>query len=107
MVRSILIASLLGLLVQAGGCLKVDARAPQSYPGMEAPPAASIPAADPTSKADLLRENQQLRDRVAYLESRNTRSASKSGKLDTEKQDLRNEMDKVAAERDRYRRAAK
>lgn len=107
MARSILMVGLLGLLVQAGGCLKIDAKAPTSYPYGEPPPPASIPAADPTSKADLLRENQQLRDRVAYLESQNTRSASKSSKLQTEKQDLRTEMDKVAAERDRYRRAAK
>jgi hypothetical protein len=107
MARSFLCASL--FLIWMGlptGCVKVDATAPENVSwGSPAPPA-SIAKADPSSKSDLLRENQQLRERVAWLEEQNRKSAKKSKEFENEKQDIQAEMDRIAAERDRYRRAA-
>jgi hypothetical protein len=88
------------------GCMKVDVKAPEDISWGSPPPAASIPKADPDSKSDLIRENHQLRERVAWLEEQNRRSANKSNELENEKQGVQSETDKLAAERDRYRRAA-
>ena len=88
------------------GCIKVDAKAPENISWGSPPPVASIPRADPGSKSYLLRENQQLRDRVAWLEEQNRKSARKSTELTGDKQDIQAEINKVAAERDRYKRAA-
>ncbi len=107
MARYLLCASL--FLIWMGlptGCVKVDAKAPENISWGSQPPPASIPRADPSSKSDLLRENQQLRERVTWLEEQNRKSATKSRELEDEKQDIQAEMDKIAAERDRYRRAA-
>lgn len=56
-----------------GGCLSVDATAPESIVlnGREvyaAAPPANIPVADPNSTQDLRRENQQLQDRIVWLD---------------------------------------
>jgi len=90
----------------AAGCLNVDAKAPRSaYWGRPAP-TATIPQADRNSKADLLRENRQLRERIAWLELRISKSAEESRDLDQDKREIRAEMAKIAADRDRYKRAA-
>lgn len=107
MARSFLCASL--FLIWMGvptGCVNVDAKAPEDISWGSPSPPASIAKADPSSKSDLLRENQQLRERVAWLEEQNRKSAKKSKELENEKQDIQAEMDRIAAERDRYRRAA-
>jgi hypothetical protein len=88
------------------GCIRVDAKAPRDISWGAPPPPASIPRADPTSKADLLRENQQLRDRVAWLENQSRKSAGKHREQEGDKQEIRADMAKLAAERDRYQRAA-
>jgi peptidoglycan hydrolase CwlO-like protein len=106
MKRTILIASLLlAAMGSLAGCVKVDAHAENIGWGSP-PPAASIPQADPASKADLLRENQQLRQRVAWLDDQNRKLAKKSGELESDKREIQAEMAKIAAERDRYLRAA-
>ncbi len=107
MARYLLCASLFLIwMAMPTGCVKVDARAPEDGSWGSPPPPASIPKASPSSKSDLLRENQQLRERVAWLEEQNRKSATKSSELEDEKRDIRAEMDRIAAERDRYRRAA-
>jgi hypothetical protein len=99
-----------GLLLAAmgvpAGCVNVDAEAPESMGWGSPPPQASIPRADPTSKADLLRENQQLRQRAAWLDEQNRKLAKKSGELESDKREIQADMAKIAAERDRYLRAA-
>ncbi|MGA2266018.1 MAG: hypothetical protein ABSH10_06255 [Phycisphaerae bacterium] len=107
MARYLLCASL--FLIWMGlptGCVNVDAKAPENISWGSPPPPASIPRADPNSKSDLLRENQQLRERVTWLEEQNRKSAKKLKELEDEQRDIQAEMDKIAAERDRYRRAA-
>ena len=97
-----------GLLVTGmflAGCVNVDAKGPENLWG-EPAPAASVSEADSGSKADLLRENRELRDRIDWLEERNHKSARKLRELQDEEEDLREEMGRIAAERDRYRRAA-
>jgi hypothetical protein len=93
------------LIGLSAGCVKVDAKAPDNVSWGSPQPTASIPQANPTDKADLLRENQQLRDRVAWLEGQNRRSAGKSKDLAGDKQDIQADMVKISAERDRYKRA--
>jgi hypothetical protein len=105
--KKILIAGL--LLAASGslaGCVNVDAKAPENMGWGSPPPQASIPRADPTSKADLLRENQQLRQRIAWLDEQNRKLAKKSGEIEADKREIQAEMAKIAAERDRYLRAA-
>ena len=87
----------------ATGC--VNAKAPENLWG-EPAPAASVSEADPNSKASLLRENHELRERIDWLEEQNHKSARKLRELQREEEDLREEMDRIAAERDRYKRAA-
>jgi len=107
MLRNLAWVSLVVILLGLGsGCVKVDAKAPENVSWGSQPPAASIAKADPNSKSDLIRENHQLRERVAWLEEQNRRSANKAKELEKEKQGVQSETDKVAAERDRYRRAA-
>ena len=106
MKRTILLAGL--LLIAMGslaGCVKVDAKAPENIGWGSPQPQASIPSADPSSKADLLRENQQLRQRVAWLDEQNRKLAKKSGEIEADKREIQAEMAKIAAERDRYIRA--
>jgi hypothetical protein len=107
MARALIWVCLVLILLGLGSsCVKVDAKAPENIPWGSQPPPASIPRADPNSKGDLIRENHQLRERAAWLEEQNRRSAKKFKELENEKRDVQSEMDKVAAERDRYRRAA-
>ncbi len=110
MKRAILIVSLFmvampAAMVSLAGCVKVDAKAPENMGWGSPAPAASIPQADPSSKADLLRENQQLRWRVAWLDEQNRKLAKKSGELENDNREIQTEMAKIAAERDRYIRA--
>lgn len=110
MKRAILLVSLflvgmLAAMCGLTGCVQVDAKAPENIGLGSAPPPASIPQADPSSKADLLRENQQLRQRVAWLDERNRKLVRKSGELEADKREIQAEMTKIAAERDRYIRA--
>ena len=92
-----------GLLLS--GCVNVDARPPENLWG-DPPPAASVSEADSGSKADLLRENRELHDRIDWLEEQNRRSAKKLRDLQREEEDLRAEMEQIATERDRYKWAA-
>jgi hypothetical protein len=107
MVKYIFWASLLVMMGLIAGCVNVDAKAPKNIPYVNASPApsGSIAKANPSSKGDLIRENQQLRDRIAWLEEQNAKSAKKSRDLKNDKQDIQGDIDKVAAERDRYKRA--
>jgi len=112
MKRAILLVCLLlialpAALVSLAGCVKVDAHAPENIGWGSPPPAASIPQANAASKADLLRENQQLRQRVAWLDEQNRKLAKKSGEIEADKREIQTEMAKIAAERDRYIRAGR
>ena len=103
---SLLLIAMSAAMVGLAGCVKVDAKAPENIGWGSPPPASSIPQADPSSKADLLRENQQLRQRVAWLDEQNRKLAKKSGEIEADKREIQAEMAKIAAERDRYLRAA-
>jgi len=106
MARSILCISLLVLATGAlSGCVRVNAKAPEDIPWVTPAPAASVPRAEPGSKADLLRENQQLRERIAWLDEQNRESAKKHSELESDKREIQAEMAKIAAQRDRYLRA--
>ena len=107
MTKVLLCAGLLLILTGLpAGCVNVDAKAPDNISWGSPPPAASIPQANPTSKSDLIRENHQLRDRVAWLEEQARKSPEKSRQLAGDKQEIQADMAKIAADRDRYRRAA-
>lgn len=107
MVRTLLcLGLLLAGLSLAGGCYNVNAKAPENLMGSSSPPPTYVPPADRSSKADLLRENQQLRERIAWLEDEARKSAKKNNELTREKQEILADTKKIAAERDRYKRAA-
>lgn len=107
MTRSILCSSLLILAMGVlSGCVRVNAKAPENIPWVTPAPSASIPRAEANSKADLLRENQQLRERIAWLDEQNRELAKKHSELESDKREIRADMAKIAAQRDRYLRAA-
>jgi hypothetical protein len=96
------------MLVGLWGCGKASVTIPDNYgiPGGSPPPPATIVPADANSHADLVRENQQLRARVAWLENQNRRSSGKYESLAKDEDEIRADMKKIAAERDRYRKEA-
>jgi len=104
---SLFLAAMPAAMGSLAGCVKVDAKAPENIGWGSPPPAASIPSADPASKADLLRENQQLRQRVAWLEERIRKLDEKSREIEADKREIQADMAKIAAERDRYLRAGR
>jgi len=94
----------LGLLT-AAGCFKADVTVPDvPYASSPAPPA-NIVKANPGDRADLIRENQQLRQRVAWLEQDSARLDKKVRSLQNDQVKIQADIDKYAAERDRYRHA--
>jgi hypothetical protein len=104
--RQLIVFGVAAALLAVGGCVRASAPASISIGGPPPPPAYVAPA-DPNSRPDLLRENQQLRDRVAWLEDRNRKRADKyNNDLAKDIEEIRADMRKIADERDRYRRAA-
>ena len=95
------IASYVSLLLVcvslSAGCMKVEAKAPESISWGSPPPPTTIARANPDSKADLLRENQQLRERVAWLEEQNRHLAQKCQNLDRQSGEIRADMAKIAS----------
>lgn len=96
-------AGIAGLLLPS--CVNVDAKGPESLWG-SSPPSASVSEADPDSKAGLLRENRELNNRIDWLDEQNRKSARRLRELQRDEEELRSEMERIAAERDRYRQAA-
>ena len=89
------------------GCATIDVpRAPDVYVGGGPPPPAAVAPADPNIPGDVQRENRALKARTAWLEDQIRRSNSKLRDQDEDIAKLRAEMNKLAAERDRYGREA-
>lgn len=107
MARVLLVVCLLAGAILIGGCGKADITVPPvpSVPYGEPPPPSYVAPADPNSVSDLRRENDQLRARLAYLEDQNVKYQRAYAKEDKQAADLRAEMQKLAAERDRYKSA--
>lgn len=90
------------------GCATIDVpRTPDVYVGGGPPPPAAVAPGDPGIPGDLQRENHQLKARIAWLEDQIRRSNSKLRGKDEDIAELRAELNKLAAERDRYRREAR
>ncbi|MCE5328692.1 MAG: hypothetical protein LLG01_20015 [Planctomycetaceae bacterium] len=102
-----LILLCLGALV-CGGCFKADVTVPEVPYSSPPPPTPSgvIPSAVPGDRGDLLRENQQLRQRVAWLQDDIARLQRKQDSLQKDLGKIQADIDKAAVERDRYRRIA-
>ena len=102
--RTILGVSLVAIwLGLSAGCVTVDAKAP-SMDRSPPPATSSVTYAVDSDKADLLRENQQLRNRAAWLETENRKLADKSRSLDREIDELVRDIDRLESECDRFRR---
>ena len=69
-------------------------------------PSAVITPANPGNKTDLVRENTELRDRLAWVENRNRGLTKKYNDLADDMAKVREKTDQYAAERDRYKAAA-
>ena len=105
MFRSLAIVPLLLGLLTVAGCFKADVTVPDvPYASSPAPPA-HIVKADPNDRTDLLRENQQVRQRIAWLEHDNERLDKKIRSLQNDQAKIQADIDRAAAARDRYRRA--
>ena len=68
-------------------------------------PSATITRANTNDKADLVRENTELRDRLSWVENRNRSLSKKYNEQGNEMAEARQKRDQYAAERDRYRTA--
>jgi hypothetical protein len=89
-----------------GGCMKVDAQVP-AYGGWGQPePPAVITPASPGNKADLVRENTQLRDRLTWVQNDNRKLGHKYSEITDDITKARAKRDQYAAERDQYRSGA-
>ncbi len=100
---AIVFGAALGAIL-VGGCFKADVEVP-SYAGWGRPaPAANIPPANPNDKADLVRENQQLNDRLAYLEEQNRKLSGKSQNQKREMAKIQSQIDDLSRQRDQYKR---
>jgi hypothetical protein len=69
-------------------------------------PSAIVTQGNPNNKADLVRENTELRDRLAWVENRNRSLSRKYNDLADDMAKARQKTDQYAAERDRYKAAA-
>ena len=101
---------LLGTLA-LGGCVSVNATGPERVVinGREvyaAAPAADIPVADPNSLQDLQRENQQLKDRAAWLDAHIQKLQNSNNDLSRKIGDAIAKLQKLSAQLDRAKRAA-
>lgn len=100
-----LLLAMVGGVVLTGvlGCMKVDATVP-AHGGWGAPePPAVITRANPSNKADLVRENTQLRDRLAWVEGQNRKLSNKYNEITDDITKARAKRDQYAAERDMYK----
>jgi len=108
--RKFLFYALSGLILTGlAGCLNVNARLPEqvSVGGDEvysAPPPAGIAPANPNNKDDLLRENDQLRQRADYLDNHIRKFSRKYQDQQEQMAQIRADINKIARERDRYKR---
>jgi len=104
----LILCLLLTACVALPGCFsfKGDVGVPEGY-GMAPTPTSSIPQANPNDKADLIRENQQLRERVAWLDNENRKDAGRYAKKENEVAEIQADMARIAAERDQYLRGGR
>lgn len=86
-----------------GGCFSFKGEIPSVPSWGEPPPAGTIVTANPNSKPDVVRENQQLRDRVAWLEHQIQGRQNKVQKLQREQADIQREIDKLNGDLRKYK----
>ncbi len=104
--RALLIASgIIALAALAGGCGQGDVKVRYPTWGTEAPPATIAPA-NPNDPSDIRRENVQLKQRIDWLNERIGKSDSDYKKKQRDVEEIKADIAKATAERDRYKRAA-
>jgi hypothetical protein len=69
-------------------------------------PSGTITPGNPNNKADLVRENTELRDRLAWVVDRNRSLSRKYNDLPDDMAKVREKTNQYAADRDRYKAAA-
>jgi len=104
----ILLAILTPLAVLTSpGCYKADVTVPSGpYYTSTPEPSAQVAPAAANDRAGLLRENQQLRQRIAWLDQDNIRLDAKIHSLQKDQAEIQSDINRAAAQRDRYRQAA-
>ena len=105
MTRIVLAMGSVLILWNLAGCMQVDA---PGYGGSwgRPEPSAVITPANPNNKADMVRENGELRNRLEWVEYDNRKLARKYNELTDDIAKARNKRDQYAAERDQYRSGA-
>ena len=88
------------------GCFKADVQVPDYGNWGQSPQPAVVTPANPNDKADLIRENTELRNSVAWYENQNSRQAHKYKDLADDMTKVREKRDQYARERDQYKAAA-
>ncbi len=95
-----------GVMLLFLGCYKADVQVPDYGSWGQPPPPAIITPANPNDKADLIRENQELRDRLAWVENQNHHDAHKYNELGDDIAKVREKLAQYQADRDRYKAQA-
>ena len=90
-----------GVLVWAG-CFNFHAEVPEPPGFGDAPPSGDVRKANPTDKADVIRENQELRARIAWLERQIEGRQKKRDDLRRDQQNIQADIDRTQRERARY-----
>jgi len=91
-----------GVLVWAG-CFNFHAEVPEPPGFGEAPPSSDVRPADPNDKADVIRENQELRARNAWLERQIEGRRKKHHDLTRDQKSLQADIDRAKREQEQYR----
>ena len=90
-----------GILVLAG-CFRANVEVPEPPAFGGPPPNGKIRPAKPDDKDDVIRENQELRARNAWLERQIEGRRKKHDDLRRDQQNIQADIDRVQRERARY-----
>ena len=96
-----LLMAVAGVLMLAG-CFRLNAEVPEPPTLGGPPPSGNIRPAHPDNKSDVVRENQELRARNAWLERQIEGRQKKRDDLRRDQQNIQADINRIQREKERY-----